>query len=65
MIQGYDNWKLDSPECLSEPDSPEEVVGGERGPFAWQIFCQTQKTEQCCRLGMENLQERAIHYASY
>ena len=43
MIQGYDNWKLDSPECLSEPDSPEEVVGGERGPFAWQIFCQTQR----------------------
>lgn len=43
MIQGYDNWKLESPEYLSEPDSPEEVVGGEHGIFAWQVFCQTQR----------------------
>lgn len=41
-MQSYDNWKLDSPECLSEPDPPEEVVGGEHGIFAWQVFCKTQ-----------------------
>ena len=43
MIQGYDTWKLDSPDYLSESDPPEEVVGGERGIFAWQTFCQTQR----------------------
>ena len=43
MIQGYDTWKLDSPDYLSESDPPEEVVGGEHGIFAWQTFCQTQR----------------------
>jgi hypothetical protein len=42
-MQGYDNWKLDSPDYLSDPDPPEEVVGGERGIFAWQTFCQSQR----------------------
>ena len=42
-MQGYDNWKLDSPEYLSDPDPSEEVIGGEQGVFAWQTFCQTQR----------------------
>ena len=42
-MQGYDNWKLDSPEYLSDPDPSEEVIRGEQGVFAWQTFCQTQR----------------------
>ena len=43
MIQGYDTWKLDSPDYLSDPDPSEEVIRGEQGIFAWQAFCQTQR----------------------
>ncbi len=57
-MQSYDSWKLDSPECLSEPDPPEEAVGGEHGIFAWQVFCKTQSQNnvadwawQACRKG--------------
>ena len=57
-MQGYDNWKLDSPDYLSDPDPPEEVIGGEQGIFAWQTFCQTQKQNnaadwawQACKKG--------------
>jgi hypothetical protein len=57
-MQGYDNWKLDSPEYLSDPDPSEEVVRGEQGWFAWQTFCQTQQQNnvadeawQTCRKG--------------
>lgn len=41
-MQGYDTWKLDSPDYLSDSDPAEEAIGGEHGIFAWQTFCQTQ-----------------------
>lgn len=58
MIQGHDDWKLDSPEYLSEPDSPEEVVCGKHGVFAWQVFCKRERQNnvedwawEACRKG--------------